>query len=83
MPTIKKSKPPKKRVARSRPNHAHGLAMRSGIFGAIADVYEQTSALEEMVECYGETAGLGPIDIITRAVKAIRLVKPGYKFEDY
>lgn len=44
----------------------------------------QTKALKEMVECYGEQDRIGtPIQIIVRAVAAIRLVEPGYKFEDY
>lgn len=42
-----------------------------------------TASLKEMVERYGETDGAGPNDLITRAVKAIRLVDPKYKFEDY
>ena len=41
-------------------------------------------SLAEMVEVYGGSDDLAsPIDIITRAVKAIRRVKPKYKFEDY
>ena len=42
-------------------------------------------ALVDMVECYGEMDDPenGPIHIIAQAVKAIRRVRPKYKFEDY
>ncbi len=48
------------------------------------DIAALSKSLVEMVECYGEMDSLEePISIITRAVKAIRRVRPKYKFEDY
>ncbi len=41
-------------------------------------------SLIEMVRVYGDMDGVGtPIKIIADAVKAIRLVDPKFKFEDY
>lgn len=42
-----------------------------------------TLILKEMVETYGSDDGLGPISIITNAVRAIRLIDPDYQFGEY
>ncbi len=42
------------------------------------------ASLKEMVKCYGDMDGIGtPIQIIAKAVSAIRLVEPNFKFEKY
>lgn len=58
-------------------------ALEDRIHEADLDRAAMARSLRELIKCYGESDGGGPIPIIQRAVDAARRWSPDFKFEDY